>query len=415
MKIAIMMRAMDQDSGFYLYVDGLVEALLKLEIPDVSFLLLYRTSKYFGRFSSYRNVTEILLKAPHKFVWDQVVVPYAAWKHGADIIFNPKFTVPLISHCPVSMGLQEPAWFVCPEYYEKFDVFYQKRMLRASVRKSSHFFAMAQWVIDENRKYIDFPLDSATVTFPGVHQNHKPVTDQKVLEDFRKKYNLPDKFILSMTRVDNPGMDRSNKWNPSQNPLTILKSFMLCRDKIPHHLVMAGRKVRDYFLDSGFAEKDFDKVHFVNFIPFDEIQNLYSLADFIVIAASYESFSFTLLGAMACGCPAVVATTGAFPEVVGEGALQADPFLPEDFADKIITLASDAELRNKLKRKSLAQAAKYTWENTAKLTLRGIYQAIESRHHLAGNSKRRFNNMLIQWTLGSTIEAMFSASASFFG
>ncbi|HEX9739663.1 MAG TPA: glycosyltransferase, partial [Ignavibacteriaceae bacterium] len=317
MKIAIMMRAIDQDSGFHLYLDGLVKTFLKLEIPDVSFLLLYRTTKYLGRFSTYKNATEILIKAPHKILWDQLVVPYTAWKYKTDVIFNPKFTVPLISHCPVVMGLQEPAWWAWSEHYEKVDVLYQKLMLPIYARKASHFFPMAQWVIDENRKYIKLPFDNATVTNPGVHEHLKPVTDKKILEIFRAKYNLPENFILSMTRVDNPGMDHSKKWNPSKNPHTALRAFLLCRDKIPHHLVFSGRNVKEYFLNIGFKEQDFKRVHFINFVPFEEIQNIYSLAGLTVVPSYYESFGFTLLGAIACGCPTVVSTAGACSEVVG--------------------------------------------------------------------------------------------------
>lgn len=375
MKIAIMMRSMDQDSGFFMYVDGLINALLELK-DDNTYLLLYRTPKWFGRFSSHEKATEILLKSPHKFIWDQVLAPYAAWKHGADIIFNPKFTVPMISHCPVAMGLQEPAWYVVPEFYEKFDVYYQKKMLPIYMKKASHFFAMAKWVVNENRKYIKLPFDNTTVTYPGVCKKHQPVTDLTVLDEFRIKYHLPEKFILSMTRVDNPGMDKSNKWNPSQNPDTILKSFILCRDKVPHHLVMAGRKVKDYFLDNGYDEECFHRVHFVNFIPFDEIQYIYSLSDLIVLPVYYESFSFTLLGAMACGCPAVVSTTGAFKEIVGDGALYADPYSPEDFAIKVLNALTDHNLRTKLRNRGLELAKGYTWENAARQTLDGIYKTM---------------------------------------
>ena len=388
MKIAIMMRAMDQDSGFHLYVEGLVEALLRLEVPEMSFLLLYRTRKYFGRFSSYANATEMLLTAPHKLIWDQVVVPYVAWKYQADVIFNPKFTAPLISHCPVVMGLQEPAWWAWPEHYEKRDVLYQKLMLPLYACKAAHFFPMAQWVIDENRKYLKLPFENATVTYPGVHPNHKPVTEQRVLAAFREKHHLPDKFILSMTRVDNPGMDKSTKWNPSKNPLTTLQAFLLCRDKIPHHLVIAGRKVREYFLDVGLTDQDFARVHFVNFIPFEEVPNLYSLADLLVVPAYYESFGFTLLGAIACGCPAVVSTTGAFAEVVGDGALYADPHSPADCAEKIVRVLQNDALRKELQQKNLARAATYTWEKTARLTLQGIAQAIDPPHHVMVRHRR---------------------------
>lgn len=371
-----MMRAIDQDSGFHLYIDGLVKALLKQK-DDNSYLLFYRTDKYLGRFSSYKNVTEILLKAPHKMIWDQFTVPYAAWKYKADVIFNPKITVPFISHCPVTMGLQEPAWWVLPEFYEKFNTSYQKMLLPLYIKKASHLFPMAEWVVKENRKYIKVPFNNVTITYPGVHEHLKPIGDQKLLREFQNKYNLPDKIIISMTRVDNPGMDKSNKWNPSQNPHTALKSFLLCKDKIPHHMVFAGRKVKEYFLDNGFTEKDFDRVHFINFVPFDEIQYLYNSASLIVLPVYYESFSFTLLGAMACGCPAVVASTGAFQEVAGDGAVYADPYSPEDFSKKILSVLNNKELKNKLRLNSLKRSQKYTWENTAKDTLEGLYKTVE--------------------------------------
>ena len=103
MKIAVMLRAMDQDSGFRAYIEGLIENMLAIDTEN-SYLLIYRTNKHFGRFSAHKNVKEVLLSAPHKFAWDQVAVPYMAWKERADVIFNPKFTVPLISPLPGGHG-----------------------------------------------------------------------------------------------------------------------------------------------------------------------------------------------------------------------------------------------------------------------------------------------------------------------
>jgi glycosyltransferase involved in cell wall biosynthesis len=382
MKIAIMMRAIDQDSGFHLYVDGLVKALLDLH-DNNSYLLIYRTKKHFGKFSSHEKVTEILIKASHVIVWDQVCVPYVAWKHDADIIFNPKITVPFFSHCPVAMGLQEPAWWVLSEYYEKSNTFYQKTLLPLYIKKASHLFAMAQWVIDENKKYIQFPFKNSTVTYPGVNEHLKPVHDQKILDEFRRKYNLPDKIIISLTRVDNPGMEKSKKWNPSQNPHTTLRSFLLCKEKFPHHLVFAGRNVKEYLLDNGFTEKDFDRVHFLGFVPFQELPCFYGIADLIVLPVFYESFSFSLLGAMACGCPAIVSTTGAFQEIVGDGALYADPYSPQDFADKIVQTLTNEDLRITLIKICFMKARQYTFKRTAQETLNGLYQLCPSETYIS--------------------------------
>ncbi len=390
MKIAIMMRAIDQESGFHLFLDGLIESLLKIDSEN-HYILLYRTPKYFGKFSSYKNVTELIVKAPHKIMWDQISAPYAAWKYKADIIYNPKFTVPFISHCPVVMGIQEPAWWAWPEHYEKRDVIYQKIMLPLYMHRASRFFSMSKWDLDESRKYINVSLDNTTVAYPGVHEHLKPVNDKKLLEEFRIKHNLPEKFILSLTRVDNPGMDKSNKWNPSKNPDASLKAFILCRDKIPHHLVFAGRNIKKYFLSNGYTEKDFKKVLFINFIPFNELQNIYTLADLLLLPSYYESFSFTLIGAMACGCPSVASSSCGIKEVAGEGALYADPNSAEDFADKILMILTNEELNMQLKNKGLEITKKYTWENTARLTLKGLLQTADT---YVMHKKKHANNIL---------------------
>jgi glycosyltransferase involved in cell wall biosynthesis len=374
MKIAVMLRAMDQDSGFRAYVEGLVENLLAIDREN-SYLLYYRTRKYFGRFSGHSNVTEVLLSAPHKFAWDQIAVPYRAWKDGADVVFNPKFSVPLISPCPVTMGLQEPDWWVSPEYYERFDVLFTKVMLPLYCRKAAHLFPMSRFNLEESRKYLGLPLENASITYtcPGTHM--KPITDSSELRDFRGKYQLPERFILAVTRVDHPGLDNHQAiktYYRGKNPETILRSFMLCRDDIPHHLVFAGRRVHDYMSHLGFKEKDLSRVRFITFVPYEELPKLYNAADLSVMPAYYDGCSTTMMESMACGCPVIASRTGAGPEIGGMGALYADPHDPADFADKIRSVATDDGLRNELRGKALERAADFNWKHTAEVTLSGL-------------------------------------------
>lgn len=373
MKIAVMMRAIDQDSGFHAYVDGLVDALLRIDSENL-YLLLHRTPKWLGRFGAFPNAREILVRAPHKLLWDQVAVPYRAWQEGADVIFNPKFSVPLVSPCPVVMGLQEPAPWAWPQHYPRLDVLYQRAMLPLYCRRAAHFFPMAQWILEENRKWLRLPLRSATVTHPAPHSHLRPVEDHAVLEEFRQQYGLPNPFLLVVTRVDHPGLDGAQSFYPGKNPHTALRAFLLLRERIPHHLVFAGRRVREYLLHAGFGEADFERVHFLNFVPFEQLAKLYTLATLIIVPPYYEGFGFGLMGAMACGCPAVASTAGACPEVVGDTALLADPNDPAQFAAKIEQLLSDEALRQELRRKAIDRAATWTWEKTARLTLEGLRQ-----------------------------------------
>ena len=371
MKIAIMMRAMDQDSGFRAYTEALVSNMVPLD-SKVSFLLLYRTPKWLGRFASYPNVQEVLVNAPHKFLWDQVAVPYRAWKEGANVIFNPKFSVPLISHCPVAMGLQEPAWWTWPQHYELFDRLYQRLMLLRYIHKAAHLFPMSNFILEENRQVLGLPLANTTLAYAAADRHFQCIDDTEVLNAFRREYQLPERFILSVTRVDHPGLEGSTSFYGGKNPETTFRAFARIRDRVPHELLFAGRRVRDYLLHTEGPDVNLDRVRFIDFVPYEELPKLYNLAELFVNPAYYEGCPGTLLQAMACGCPMVVANSGGSADVGRGAGLFADPYDPADFADKMFAALTSDPLRQELRAKNLNRSGDFRWEKTARDMLAGL-------------------------------------------
>lgn len=376
MKIAIMMRAIDQPSAFQTFVEYLVNAILAIDAEN-QYVLFYRSKQWYGRFRAYPNVREILLLAPHKFLWDQVAVPLAAWRHNVDLIFNPKFSIPMISHCPVAMGLQEMGWRIWPEYYERLDVIYQKLMFPLYCRKSRHFFPWSQFQADEIMRYLKRKFRGVTITPPGTKGAFRPVTDADRLSAFRAQYGLPEKFILGITRVDHPGLDNSKSFFPGKNVDTTVKAYLAIKATIEHRLVIAGRRVKEYLLSRGFTGADLDGIHFLGFVPNDDLPMLFSLADLFIMPSFFEGFGLTMIEAMACGCPVIASQTGACPEVSGGAALLADPYDPSDFQDKIDLVLKDESLRAGLREKGLQRASCFNWERTARLVLAGLNKVIQ--------------------------------------
>jgi len=374
MKIAIIMRPIDQDSGFQSYVLGLLDALLELDDPH-EYLLLYRSRRFLGRFAASPKVKEVLVRAPTKLLWDHVAVPWHAWRERADVIFNPKFSVPLIAHCPVTMGLQEPAHWAWPEHYEKLNALYQRLVLPWYCRRAAHLFPMAHWILDENRKYLGLPLRQATVTWPAPRRELEPVVDHLALQDYRARRALPERFLLGVTRVDHPGLEGSTSFYPGKNPQVALRAFMRLRDRVPHHFVFVGRRVREFFRHLGFSETDLERVHCLDFLPFEELPALYGLADAAVHVPFYEGFGFGLMAALACGCPTVTSASGCCPEVVGDAALLADPTDPDDVARQILRVLGDDGLRAQLRERGLQRMGGLSWQTTARLTLQGLVEA----------------------------------------
>jgi glycosyltransferase involved in cell wall biosynthesis len=375
MKIAIMMRAMDKDAGFRAFAHAMTDRMLRHD-PSASYVLIYKTRKWLGEFSSHLNTKEVLVEMSSNVLWDQLAVPYVAWRERADVIFNVKFFAPLVSHCPVTMGLQEPSWFTRGEEYAKWDRRYQKLMIPISIRKCAHVFPNSTFILEENRRVLGMPIEHATVTYSAADPRFRPETDREELERFRRKYALPERFILVVSRVLHIGVKNSGFF-PGKSPEVAYRAFMRVRERIPHELVFAGDRIRDYLNHKEGAGADFNRVRFLDFVPFEEINLLYNLAEIFVNPCGYEGCPNTVLQAMACGCPMIVATQGGSADVAAGAALMARPMDVEDFAEKMLAAATSAALRRELRAKGLERSKRFTWEKSAADTIDALRHVVE--------------------------------------
>ncbi len=115
-------------------------------------------------------------------------------------------------------------------------------------------------------------------------------------------------------------------------------------------------------------------VRFLGFVPFDTLRCFYEKAAAFVFPSRYEGFGLPPLEAMACGAPVVTSSVSSLPEVVGDAAMLVNPENVFDIARGIREVLLDEALRAELIRKGRAQAARFSWERTAKSVLE-IYQA----------------------------------------
>ena len=88
----------------------------------------------------------------------------------------------------------------------------------------------------------------------------------------------------------------------------------------------------------------------------------------------YEGFGLPPLEAMASGTPTLVGNLASLPEVVGDAAVQVDPYDIEAIADGIHRLIEDASLRTLLREKGLERAAQFNWDKAAEQTWRVLEQ-----------------------------------------
>ena len=119
----------------------------------------------------------------------------------------------------------------------------------------------------------------------------------------------------------------------------------------------------------------------IGFIDRDELARLYASADICVLPSRTETLGLVALEAMASGIAVIAADAGGFRETVrsGENALLADPRDPRAFADAIVRLSRDVELRRRLAEEGRRRAEDRDIRKEAADLLRQYEEVIRDR------------------------------------
>lgn len=97
---------------------------------------------------------------------------------------------------------------------------------------------------------------------------------------------------------------------------------------------------------------------------------IYNAVDLFVFPSLYEGFGIPPLEAMACGTPVITSNTSSLPEVVGDAAIQINPYDVEKFAEEMYEVLTNERLKEEMIRKGLERSKMFSWENSAKKTLK---------------------------------------------
>jgi 1,2-diacylglycerol 3-alpha-glucosyltransferase len=122
------------------------------------------------------------------------------------------------------------------------------------------------------------------------------------------------------------------------------------------HLVLAGTGKEKQKLEKLTDKLGIQKaVTFTGFVPDEDLQNIYRIADLFVTAGIAELQSIVTMEAMASGLPVVAVNAMALPELVHDGE---NGYLFSDgnsqmFAEKVTAILSNQTMRAQMSRKSL--------------------------------------------------------------
>ena len=194
--------------------------------------------------------------------------------------------------------------------------------------------------------------------------------------------------ILERYQIDYPFLLYAGNIRPQKNIPRLVEAFAVAREHLSRHpvyrdlhLIVIGDEISRYpSVRRAVIQTRVEKaVRFLGFVPFEALRIFFERAALFVFPSLYEGFGLPPLEAMATGTPVVASNVSALPEVLGDAALLVNPENVFEIARAIQEALLDEELRRELIARGKAQAARYSWDRTAREVLEVYREASLAR------------------------------------
>ncbi|MEW6231871.1 MAG: glycosyltransferase family 1 protein [Chloroflexota bacterium] len=280
---------------------------------------------------------------------------------GVDLLHSTDHLLPPLRRVRTVFTVHDLVFLFFPEYHLPLNRWYLTLMMPRFIRRADAVITVSEC---SRRDLVRlYRLDQARihVIYEGIDDHFRPVEDREVLAAVRRQYGLPDGFILYVGTIE-----------PRKNLTTLLKAYQTLKGQgLESKLVIVGKKgwlYQDFF--RRLRELGLEgQVIFPGYVPDDDLPAIYSAAQVFAFPSLYEGFGLPPLEAMACGAPVVCSNTSSLPEVVGDAAILVNPRDVGEIVAAIERVIADSTLRDAMRAKGIAQAAKFSWERAARETL----------------------------------------------
>lgn len=293
-----------------------------------------------------------------------------------DVFFAPSHYLPPIANLPMVCSIMDLGYLESSGQFTTYDYWQLKLWTARSINISNKVIAISSATKDDIVDHYSKAKKKVVVTPLGYDNTlyKKGIATSKIKSVYAK-YKLDvmgfGKYILFLGTL-----------KPSKNIEGIVEGFSKISKNYPEvGLVIAGKKgwLYEQIFEKVKKLNLDDKVVFTGFIDEEDKPSLIKGAEIFAIPSFWEGFGLDVLSAMAVGTPVLTSDKGSLPEVAGKAAIYVNPDKPSSIAkgmEKILNM--NQYEKEKLINKGYEQANKFSWEKTARETLKVLESAKKS-------------------------------------
>ena len=305
---------------------------------------------------SAEHVRQVLLPVHQRFLcraWGQVTWPVSLRHQSVELVHHIKNLSAVALPGRSIVTIYDMTTVLHPELYSRTDVLYWRHVQPRLLRRADRIIAISQQTANDLIRLYNLPPNLIAVIYPAYDPRFRPLPSSEA-ERVRIKYGLGPRYILHVGSISR-----------KKNLLTLFLAFeRLCKAGYDGKLVLVGRQYTQGHDDALYAHLERSnqraRVLLTGPVPDKDLPALYNAAELSVFPSLHEGFGLVAVEAMACGTPLICSSTGALPEVVGDGGvLLQDACDPTAIAGAMEHLLNDVPARTALIARGLERAALY--------------------------------------------------------
>lgn len=351
-------------TGIYFVAKNIVQELSK---RDINLYLYFEEDN--------KNISRIISDLDLKIDKSNVFYPNSDFSY-IDSFFSPVFAIPdfidKFQNVSQYTVLYDLIPLLFPEYFEQCSQDWLYNVFD-KFNNDKYYFLISQHSKEDFLKYFPDKLDKDKMKVISLSTNscYKQNTNNKQLRYVKEKYNIPvdKKYLFSLCSLE-----------PRKNLIRTIKTFVefINKNNIDDLIYVLGGGAWEGFIDA--LEKEFpdykkyeDKIIRTGYVDDEDLEILYSNAEWFIYTSEYEGFGMPPLEAMSCGCPVITSNNSSLPEVVGDCAITIDFDSDIQHVEAYEKYYYNEDLRRDMSQKGIDRAKLFSWEKCVDIILNTMY------------------------------------------
>jgi glycosyltransferase involved in cell wall biosynthesis len=344
---------------------------LVAERPDLRFTAFVNreASGQRGVWNEVVPAVTVPVRARSRVEWvrgEQQLLPRLAARAGVDLVHSLANTGPAWGRFKRVVTIHDLIHRVHPEAHFGIRSLGMRILVSLAARRSDRVIADSQSTRDDLVRLLGVAPDRIDVAPLGLGttQAVEPMDEHEL----RARHGLDHRKIVLSVSAKRPHknlmrlLEALARMPAERRPVLLLPGY-----PTPHE-----RELQDRALELG-VERD---MRLVGWVSPSELEGMYAAADCFVFPSLYEGFGMPVLEAMSRGVPVACSDRSSLREVAGPAARLFDPESPGSIAGAVEQIIGDDAEADRLRTAGHEQAARFTWQATARATIASYERAL---------------------------------------